>query len=98
MVKKGNAGEVLGVRDAVPFIDVMNSNCLYAKRMSGSVKMKPETEMTSLTFMKTITKKAVRTTRFPVGNDNPHIQQPATAAALSLEETVLDGGLPVIIS
>ena len=98
MVKKGNAGEVLGVRDAVPFIDVMNSNCLYAKRMSGSVKMKPETEMTSLTFTKTIMKKAVRTTRFPVEKDNPHIQQPATAAVLSLEETVLDGGLPVIIS
>ena len=62
--------------------------------------MKPETEMTSLTFTRTIMKKAVRTTRFPVEVeiDNPHIQQPATAAALSLEETVLDGGLPVIIS
>ena len=62
------------------------------------MKMKPETEMTSLMFTKTIMKKAVRTTRFPVENDNPHIQQPATAAALSLEETVVDGGHPVIIS
>ena len=100
MVKEGHAEEHQSVIDAVPIIDVMNSNCLYAKRMSGSVKMKPETEMTSLTFTKTIMKKAVRTTRFPVEveNDNPHIRLPATAAALSLEETVLDGGLLVIIS
>ena len=98
MVKKGIAEELLGVSDADLFIGVMNSNCLYAKRMFGRVKMKPEMEMTSLTFTKTIMKKAVRTTRFPVENADPHIQQPATAAALSLEETVVDGGLPVKIS
>ena len=90
MVKEGHAEEHQSVIDAVPIIDVMNSNCLYAKRMFGSVKMKPETEMTSLTFTKTTMKKAVRTTRFPVENDNPNTQQPAIAAALSLEETVLD--------
>ena len=86
MVKEGHAEEHQSVSDAVPIIDVMNSNCLYAKRMSGSVKMKPETEMTSLTLTKTIMKMTVRTSR------------PATAAALSLEETVANSGLPVKIS
>lgn len=55
-VKKRNVEELLGVCDAVPFIGAMKLNCLYAKRMFGSVKMKPETEMTSLTFTKTIMK------------------------------------------
>ena len=84
--KKGNAEELLGACDVVPFIGVLKLNYLYVKRMFRSVKMKPETEMTSLTLTKTIMKMMVRTSK------------PATAAALSLEETVVDSSLPIKIS